>query len=114
QAGAGCRVEWGPLGTKETCADGPGPAPVELPLVGAESRDAAAVEALALDGAALEHVPLRGLELVEPSGEQSLDRRRNGNGVPVVRAAEERQHLLDEERIAAGSTADTALQRIFQ
>ena len=41
--------------------------------------DRAAVEELALDGAALEHRSLRLLELVEPGGEQRLQRRRNGD-----------------------------------
>ena len=46
----------------------------DLRLLGSERLDGAAVEDLALDRAALEHAPLRLLELVEPRGEQRPQR----------------------------------------
>src|SRR5205823_4459252 len=45
------------------------------------------------------------IELVEPRGEQSLDRRRNGD-VAVTGLLDERDHLLNEQRIALGGLAD--------
>ena len=53
-----------------------------------------------LDRAALEHAPLAGVELVEAGGEQRPQARRHLD--PGSRLGGHRQHLGDEERVAAG------------
>ena len=63
----------------------------------------------ALDGAALEDPALRRLELVDPRREQRVDRGRDGD-VPAAGILDERDHLLDEERVALGRVADPLLQ----
>jgi hypothetical protein len=68
------------------------------------------VEDLAFDRAALEHMPFGGLELVEASSEQRLDRGRNLDLVTVRRATDEREHLLHVERVAAGRAPDSRVQ----
>ena len=79
-----------------------------LGLVGCERLDGAAVEDLALDRAALEHAPLGRLELVETGREQRLQRRRDDH--VALRLAGHRQHLLDEERVAARGASDPLAQ----
>ena len=73
-------------------------------VLGCERLNGAAVEDLALDRAALEHRPLRCLELVEACREQRLQGRRNDH--LTFRLGGHRQHLLDEERVAAGRPHD--------
>ena len=63
------------------------------------------MEDLALDRAALEDVTLGGVELVEPGGQQSMDRRRYGD-VRLVLLGEHRHHLFDEERVARRGVED--------
>ena len=82
-----------------------------MALVGRERLDRAAVEDLALDGAALEHRPLRGLELVEARGEQGPDRRRHDD-LAVARLAGHRRHLFEEERVPGRGAADPAAERV--
>ena len=72
------------------------------------------MEDLALDRPAFENVSLGRVELVEPRGKERLDRRRNGNRASVVGLLDERQHLLDEERVATRRSADTQVQRLLQ
>ena len=79
-----------------------------LRLLRAERLDGAAVEDLALDRAALEHPPLAGVELVEAGGEQRLQGRRHLD--LVARLTRHRQHLADEQRVAAGRSGDLRAQ----
>ena len=72
---------------------------IELGSVRRERLHRTAVKDAPLDGAAPEHIPLDGIELIEPRGQQRLDRRGHGD-VAIRRVAHERDHLLDEERIA--------------
>ena len=72
------------------------------------------MEDLALDRPAFENVSLGRVELVEPRGEQRLDRRRNRNRASVVGLLNEREHLLDEEWVATRRTADARLQCLVQ
>ena len=81
----------------------------DLRLLGSERLHAAAVEDLALDGAALEHPALGLVELVEPSRQQSLQRRRH---VDVRILGRHREHLRDEERVAARGAGDPLAQLI--
>ncbi len=74
-------------------------------LLGNERLDGASVEHAAFDRPALEHGALGRLELVEPRGEQRLDRRRHRD-VPVARLLHERDHLLDEQRVPLGRLPD--------
>ena len=78
---------------------------VEPRLAATEGRDGASVEDLTLDRSALEHAALGWAELVEPRGQQRVDRGRDGN-LGTVRLQGEGEHLLDEERISACGTAD--------
>ena len=80
--------------------------------VGESACDRAAVEDAPLDRAALEHVALGRIELVEPRGQQRLDRRRHGDGA-VGRVAHERDHLLDEERVPFRRVEDPRAQRLI-
>ena len=79
----------------------------DLRLLGSERLHAAAVEDLPLDGAALEHPALGLVKLVEPSCEQSLQRRRHIDGSVFGR---HREHLGDEERVAARGVRDPLAQ----
>ena len=65
------------VGTHELAPDECGEPGRDLRLFGSERLDAAAVEDLALDGAALEHPALGLVELVEPRRQQRLQRRRH-------------------------------------
>ena len=82
---------------------------IHLPVLRRQGDDSAAVEDLTLDGAPLEHSSLCVVELVQPGRKQRLDRRRNGHfsrSVAHATRVEHRQHLPDEERIAAGRLED--------
>ena len=81
----------------------------ELGLVRGERLHGAAVEHSPFDRATLEHDSLGGVELVEPSGEQCLDRRRHDD-ISARRFAHERDHFLDEERIPFGRLQDPGAQ----
>jgi hypothetical protein len=59
--------------------------------------DSAAVEGLALDRCALEHVALVQVEAVDPGREQRADRRRDGHGVQVA--------LRNPEAVVTGQPA---------
>ena len=67
------------------------------------------MEDLALDRGELEHAPLRRLELIEPGGQQRLDRRGHDH-LAVRRLGTHRDHLLDEQRIPAGRAQDPVAQ----
>ena len=86
---------------------------VELGLLRVERLDGTAMERSALDRAALEHVPLPGIELIQPRREQRLDRRRNGDLV-VARLLQQRDHLLDEQRVAFGGLLDPGAEALVQ
>ena len=79
-----------------------------LRLVRPERLHGAAVEELALDGAALEHAALARLELVEARGEERTQRRRDDD--VRRRVAGHREHLRDEEWVAAGGSCDPVPQ----
>src|SRR6266566_991542 len=73
----------------------------------------AAVEHMTLNGASLQHTALGIVKLVEPRREQRLNGRRNGDlsrSVPVAAVGEHREHLTDEERVAAGCLEDPLAQ----
>ena len=74
--------ELGAVGADELLAHERDQPLAPLRLAVAERLDGAAVEDLALDGAALEHRALRRVELVEPRREQRLDRRRHRDVAP--------------------------------
>ena len=97
-----------PVRPDQLLADERGQARRHLGLVGCERLDGAAVEDLALDRAALEHAPLGRLELIEARREQRLQRGRDDH--LAVRLAGHRQHLLDEERVAARGASDPLAQ----
>ena len=73
----------------------------------------AAVEDPALDRAALEHAPLGRVELVEAGREQRVDRGRYRD-VAVPPLSRERDHLLDEQRIALGRLLDARTQPLVE
>ena len=77
-----------------------------------ERLDGTAVEDLALDGAMLEHGPLEGLQLIEPSGEQRLQRGRNDD--VAVDFGDHGEELADEERVAGGRTGDPLAQKLWE
>src|SRR5436190_7439986 len=85
----------------ETCAD--------LALVGSEHLDGPAMEDAPFDRAALQHRPLRRVELIEPRRQERLNRRWHRD-VAVRGVAKEPDHLLDEERIPLGRVADARSQ----
>ncbi len=95
-------------GPDELLAHEPEQVPRNPRVVRRERLHRAPVEDLSLDRTALESRALRARKLVEPCCEQRLDRRRNDD-VPGA-ARRHRQHLLDEERIAAGGVADPVTQ----
>ena len=97
------------VGPDELLADQAVQARLHLRLFGSESLHGATVEDSALDRAALEHATLGRLELVEPRGEQCLDRPRHGD-LAVARVLDERDHLLDEERVSFRRVADPLLE----
>ncbi len=100
----------GALGPDEVLAHEHHQAAVGLRILRRERHDRAAVEDLALHRAALEHASLARLELVEARSQQRLDRRRHRD-VPHPLLGEHRNHLLDEERVAAGGLEDPLAQR---
>ncbi len=73
-------------------------------LLRRERLHGAVVEDLALDRAPFEHASLGGLELVEACGQQRLQGGRDDD--LAVGLVGDRQHLLDEERVAAGGPSD--------
>jgi hypothetical protein len=95
-----------PLRPHEVFADESDQLPVHL-LPWRERQHGAAVEDLALDRAAFEHVTLGGLELIEARGQKRLDRRGHRYLAALLG---DRQHLLDEERVAAGRVEDPAAE----
>ena len=66
------------------------------------------MEDLPLDRTPLEHAPLGRLELIQARREQRLQRGRDDH--LAVRLAGHRQHLLDEERVAARRASDPLAQ----
>ncbi len=69
------------------------------------------MERLTLDGCALEHPALLGVQAVQPGREQSLDSRRNRDlSRAVVVMGEHREHLLEKERVAVGRGGDPCLR----
>ena len=91
-----------PFRRDQLLADEAGEPRCHLRLVGDERLDGAAVEDLPLDRAALEHGPLGLLEPVEASRQQRLERRRDDH----LAVAGHREHLADEERVAACRARD--------
>ncbi len=96
------------VGTDQLPAHERGQARRDLGLLRPERLHGAAVEDLALDRAALEHPPLGRVELVEAGREQRLQRRRHLD--LVSRLTGHRQHLADEQRVAAGRRGDPRAQ----
>ena len=72
---------------------------------GSSACTAATMEDLSFDGGSFEHGPLAGLQLVESGGEQRLQRRRDDD-LAVGRACHA-DHLVHEERVAAGGARDS-------
>ncbi len=77
-------------------------------LVGCERLHGAAVEDLTLDRAPLEHAPLGRLELIEARREQRLQGGRDDH--LALYLVGHRQHLPDEERVAARRASDLLAQ----
>ena len=96
------------LGCDELLANQPGEARRHLRLVGDECLDGPTVKDLALDRCALEHGPLGLLEPVQAGRQEHLQRRRDD----YLAVAGHRQHLADEERVAAGRARDPLTQRV--
>ncbi len=96
--------ELGRVWADELVAHERGQAGGHLRLVGVEGLHGAAVEDLALDGAAFEHPALRLLELVESGGQQRPQCRRH---LDVCAPRGHREHLQDEQRVAARSAGDS-------
>ena len=80
-------------------------------LVRGERLHGAAVEDLALDCSALEHRALLRLELVESRGQERPQRRRH---LDLAAVGREREHLGDEERVAARPVGDPRPQILRQ
>ena len=96
--------ELGPVGADQLAAYEPGEPGRHLRLLlGRERLHGAPVEDLALDGAALEYLPLGFVELVETGCQQRLQCGRHLD--PSV-AGGHGQHLGDEKRVAARSACD--------
>ena len=95
------------VGTHELAPHECGEPGRDLRLLGSERLHAAAVEDLALDGAALEHPALGLVELVEAGRQQRLQR---GRHVDVAILGRHREHLRDEERVAARRAGDPLAQ----
>ncbi len=93
----------------ELLSDERGQASRHRPVVRGERFDRAAVEHAPFHRAAFEHGALRRVELIEPCGEQGMDRGRHDH-IPVRGFVDQRHHLLDEERIAFGRLADPVRQ----
>ncbi len=89
-------------------ADERGEARGDLRLLGCECLDSTPVEDLALDRAALEDASLGRVELVEPGGEQGVQRWRHDD--VALGLVGHRDHLLDEERVAARGARDSLPQ----
>ena len=89
-------------------ANEPGETRGHLQLLGCERLDSTPVEDLTLDRAPLEHAPLGRRELVDARCEERVQGRRNDH--LAVRLASHRQHLLDEERVAARRARDRVAQ----
>ena len=68
-------------------------------VVGSELGHGCSVEHLPLDGAALDHRPFVHRECVEPRLQQRVDRRGNDHLAAVL--ADHRDHLFDEQWVAA-------------
>ena len=98
------------LGRDELLANQAGEPRRHLRLVGDERLDGAAVEDLALDRCALEHGSLGLLEPVEAGRQERLQRRRDDH----LAVAGHRQHLADEERVAACCVRDPLAQRLVE
>ena len=105
--------EQGLLGANEILADERHQPAVDLSFLRRQRNHRAAVEHMTLNGASLQHTALGIVELVEPRREQRLNGRRNGDlsrSVPVAAVGEHREHLADEERVAAGCLEDPLAQ----
>ncbi len=73
-----------------------------------EGRDSAAVEDLALDGGRFQYPALGRIELIETSREQRLQRRRHRH--LGASGLDHRDHLLDEQGVAARGPQDALAQ----
>ena len=93
----------------ELLADETVQAGLHLRFLGGEGLHGATVEDTPLDGASLQHSAFSWLELVDPRGEQGLNRSRHSD-LAVARVLDERDHLLDEERIPLRRVADPLLE----
>ena len=97
------------VGADQLAAHEPGEPGRHLRLLGRERLHGAAVEDLALDRAALEHPALGLVELVEPRREQRLQR---GRHLDLRVAGGHREHLGDEQRVAARRPRDPLPQLV--
>ena len=88
-----------PVGLDQALADERGEMRHHLYVLGYKRLHGAEVEDLAVDRGPLEHDPLADRELIEARCEQRLQRRRDDD--LAVGVAGDRQHLPDEERVAA-------------
>jgi hypothetical protein len=70
------------------------------------------VEDLPFDSPAFKHAPLSRGELIEPGGEERVDRRWDGHAAAALSL--EREHLLDEQRVSVGDVTDSGPSRVGQ
>jgi hypothetical protein len=99
-----------PVGPDQLLADERSQAGSHVSFLGCECLDGSTVEDFALDRAPLEHSPLRCIELVEACREQGLQAGRDDDF--AAHFACHCEHLLDEERIAAGGVSDLHTQLV--
>ena len=100
--------ELGPVRADQLLSNESGEAGGHLVLIGCKRLHRPAMEDFAFDRAALEHAALGGLELVEACREQRLQRRWDEHFAFCLIG--HRQHLRDEERVAARRACDPLTQ----
>jgi hypothetical protein len=96
--------EPGLVGTDQLLADERGEARSQVPFLGSESLDRAAVEDLPFDRATLEDGALPAFELIEACGQQRLQAGRDDH--LTLGLAGHGQHLGDEQRVTARRMCD--------
>ena len=97
-----------PVGPDQLLADERRQARRHLGLLGCERLHGTPVEDLSLDRTPLEHAALGCLELIQTRREQRAQSGRDD--YLALSLAGHRQHLLDEERVAARSSSDPLAQ----
>src|SRR5437667_9593480 len=97
--------EDGTIRVQKILPDQRGQLPGHIPLLGRQDLTGAAVEGLPFNRPALQQDALLGAEPIKPGGEQRLAGRRDGY-VASFRLADQREDLLNEQRIASRDRLD--------